>query len=290
MELRHLRYFTAVAEELHFGRAAARLYVTQSTLSVQIQQLEAEIGGALLARSSRQVQLTEAGRLLYAEACRTLDQADRALYVTRQSVLGEIGSIRIGFAGVAAFSGVLPADLRTFHRAHPDVEIEIGEELPPSGVVDELRSGAIDLGYTHDMESISPDEFTRTFRKRIELTAALPASHRLCAKDALSKADLDTETLIVPATDPGIASIAERIRPIAPGGSAGVRLVPTTLGVLTLAAAGMGVAIVPEDTSLIALGDLVYRPIADVTGPDMVVLHRRGETFGPVLAFSAAIR
>ncbi len=288
MELRHLRYFAAIAEELHFGRAAARLYVTQSTLSVQIQQLEAEVGGALLVRTSRSVQLTESGRLLYAEACRALDQAERALRVARQSILGEAGSIRIGFSGVAAFSGVLPTDLRRFHDTHPAVEIEV-RELPPAGVIDELKSGSIDLGYTPDLASAHLDDLTRMARRHLQLTAALREDHQLSGRATLSKTDLTAETLILPSTHPDSETIADRVRPPANAASAGVRLVPTTLGVLTLAAAGLGVAIVPEDTALLAIGGLVYRPIADVVGLDLIVVSRRNETLGPVLAFLRSI-
>ena len=284
MELRHLRYFAAVAEELHFGRAAQRLFVTQSTLSVQIRQLEAEVGGPLLVRTSRSVELTEAGRLLYTEAVRALGQAERALHLARQSVLGEAGSIRIGFAGVAALSGDLPVDLRRFHSKHPNVEIEL-RELSPAGVVDELRSGSIDLGYTPDLNPAESGDLARIHRKHIHLTAALYEDHPLCAAASISRADLLDETLILPATNPADATVADRIRLPTHAGLASVRLVPTTLGVLTLAAAGIGVAVVPADTARISIMGLVYRPITDAEGPEMTVLTRPGETLGPVLAF-----
>jgi DNA-binding transcriptional LysR family regulator len=284
MELRHLRYFASVAEELHFGRAAARLFVTQSTLSVQIRQLETEVGGPLLVRTSRSVALTEAGRLLYTEAARALDQAERALHVARQSVLGEAGSIRIGFAGVAAYSGDLPADLRRFHNTHPNVEIEL-RELPPAGVVDELHNGSIDLGYTPDLNPIESADLVRIHRKHIHLTAALCEDHPLCAAASISRDDLLDETLILPATNPADATVADRIRPPTHAGSARLRLVPTTLGVLTLAAAGIGVAVVPADTEHISITGLAYRPITDADGPEMTVLTRPDETLGPVLAF-----
>jgi DNA-binding transcriptional LysR family regulator len=289
MELRHLRYFTAVAEELHFGRAAARLFVTQSTLSVQIQQLEAEIGGPLFVRTSRQVELTESGRLLYAEARRTLDQAERALHVVRQSVLGEAGSIRIGFAGVAAFNGILPSDLRRFHDAHPAVEIEV-RELALHEVIDELLGGAIDLGYTTEMKAACAEGLDRVVRGSIALAAAMREDHRLSTREVLSRAELADETLILPTSGADSLTIAARIRPPAQDdATAPVRYVPTTLGVLAIAAAGLGVAIVPADTSSLAVDDLVYRPIAEVVGPDLLVVTRHKETLGPVLAYLRVI-
>src|SRR4051812_13281730 len=114
-----------VAQERHFGRAATRLHVTQSTLSTQIQGLEREIGGPVFVRTSRRVELTEAGELLLVEARRALAQAGRALSIARQSVAGEIGAVRIGFSGVAVLEGVLTSDLHRFHRAHPRVDITL---------------------------------------------------------------------------------------------------------------------------------------------------------------------
>ncbi|MFB9466432.1 LysR family transcriptional regulator [Streptomyces cinereospinus] len=119
MELRRLRSFAAVAEERHFGRAAARLQVTRSALSAQVQGVEREVGGPVFARTSRRVELTCAGELLLVEARRTLALADRALSVARQSVSGEVGAVRTGFLGVALLEDVLTADLRSFHRSHP---------------------------------------------------------------------------------------------------------------------------------------------------------------------------
>jgi DNA-binding transcriptional LysR family regulator len=289
MELRHLRYFVAVADELHFGRAAARLYVTQSNLSVQIRQLEAEVGGPLFVRTSRAVELTESGRLLYAEAQRALQQADHALHVAKQSVLGEVGSIRIGFSGVAVFSGTLPADLRAFHDAHPDVEIEL-VEIPPAKIVSDLHRGAIDLGYTPDLDPEPAVGLTRVHRTGIGMAAALRDDHQLAGHTSIRRASLIDEVLILPGTHPGDATLADRVRSPATPGSGRIRLVGTTLGVLTLAAAGAGVAIVPADTERLAVSGLVYRPVTDLAGPELVVLTRRDETLGTVVAYLDQLR
>ncbi len=284
VELRHLRYFAAVAEELHFGRAAARLYVTQSNLSVQIRQLEAEVGGPLFVRTSRAVELTESGRLLYAEARRALQQAERALHVARQSVLGEAGSIRIGFSGVAVFSGLLPADLRTFHDAHPHVDVEL-HELPPAAVVSDLHRGAIDLGYTPDLDPALSAGLAQVHRTRIRMAAALRDDHPLAGRTSISRAALVDEVLIMPGTHSGDATLADRVRSPKGVGTDRIRLVGSTLGVLALAAAGTGVAIVPADTERLLVNGLVYRPIPDLDGPELMVLTRPGETLGTVRAF-----
>ena len=280
MELRHLKYFAAVAEELHFGRAAARLYLTQSNLSVQIRQLESEVGGPLFVRTSRAVELTESGQLLYAEAQRALRQADRALHVARQSVLGGAGSIRIGFAGVAVFSGILPADLRAFHDAHRQVDIEL-HELPPAAVVSDLRSGAIDLGYTLDLDPALSFGLVQVRRTRIGMAAAVHDGHPLARQTTISRESLVDEILILPGAHSGDATLADRVR----SGSDWIRLVGSTLGVLALAAAGTGVAIVPADTEQLSVSGLVYRPIADLDGPELAIFTRPEETLGTVVAF-----
>jgi DNA-binding transcriptional LysR family regulator len=101
VDLRHLRYFVAVAEEKHFGRAAQRLHIVQPALSMQIRSLEEEIGGALFVRTSRNVELTQAGSLLLVEARRTLAQAERTKDIVQRSLRGETGTVRVGFAGNA---------------------------------------------------------------------------------------------------------------------------------------------------------------------------------------------
>ncbi|WP_410586218.1 LysR family transcriptional regulator [Amycolatopsis sp. lyj-23] len=287
VELRHLRYFTAVVDERHFSRAAARLYVTQSTLSAQIRQLEAEIGGPLLIRSSRSVELTESGRVFDAEARRILDQADRAVHVARQLVLGEAGSLRIGFAGVAAFSGVLSLDMRAFRRRHPAVALDV-VELSPAAVLEQLHAGSIELGYTPNLDLTPDDDTVSTFRRAIKLSAGLFEEHPLARNPVVTSADLIDETLILPASPQDDGNLLlDKLRP--PGHSGPVRFVPSTLGVLTLAAAGIGAAVVPLDLEPVPIPGLVHRPIADVSGPDLIVVSRRGETLGPVLAYLRAL-
>lgn len=114
MDLRHLRYFLAVAQEGHFARAAERLNIVPPALSMQIRALEEELGGPLFVRTSRKVELTEAGRILQIEAQRTLEQAAFARETVQRSIRGETGCVRVGFAGNAVFSGKLTNDLRAF--------------------------------------------------------------------------------------------------------------------------------------------------------------------------------
>ncbi|VEA77758.1 regulatory protein [Salmonella enterica subsp. arizonae] len=149
MELRHLRYFLAVAEEGHFGRAAERLNIVPPALSMQIKALEEELGGPLFMRTSRKVVLTEAGRLLQVEAQRTMDQAENARLAVQRSIRGESGRVRVGFAGNAVFSGKLDKDMRAFRKAYPDAEL-VAREVAPLLQADAILSGQLDIGYTPD--------------------------------------------------------------------------------------------------------------------------------------------
>ncbi|MFF0584361.1 LysR substrate-binding domain-containing protein [Streptomyces sp. NPDC003781] len=285
MELRHLRYFVTVAEERHFGRAAARLHVTQSTLSTQVQSLEREVGGPVFARTSRRVELTEAGELLLVEARRVLAQADRALSVARCSVNGEIGEVRIGFAGVAVLEGVLPADLRRFHQAHPCVELTLIEQ-PPAAQIQGVREGTLDIGYSPDLDLDDVGDLVLTRRAGTSLSIAVRRDHPLADATTITATDLMDEKLIVVAADEGDETLLARLQ-ITPGEhSAGIHLVSGSLAVLALAAAGVGVAVVPAPTERITLPDITYRPLhATPTGLDVVTLSRPDELSGPVRAF-----
>ncbi|NDZ79279.1 LysR family transcriptional regulator [Streptomyces sp. SID10853] len=282
MELRHLRYFVAVAEDRHFGRAAARLHVTQSTLSTQVKALEHEVGGPVFVRTSRRVELTEAGELLLVEARRTLRQADRALDIARQSVRGETGAVRIGFSGIAVLEGGLATDLRRFHLAHPRVELHVSE-LPPAAQVQGLREGSLDVGYSPDNGLGDVGDLVVRRGLRTTLSIAVRHDHPLAAAASLSLADLAGENLVVYAADEDDDSVLDRL------GTeqwAGVHRVTGTLGALVLASAGAGVAVVPTATERIGLPDLVYRPLRDMAADvEVVTLSRPDELAGAVRAF-----
>ncbi|MFG2674287.1 LysR family transcriptional regulator [Streptomyces sp. NPDC048445] len=285
MELRHLRYFVAVADERHFGRASALLHVTQSTLSAQVQALEREVGGRLFSRTSRRVELTEAGELLLPEARRALAQAGRALQVARESVHGETGTVRIGFAGVAVLQGVLSDDLRDFRRAHPRVGLAL-TELPPAAQIQAVRDGALDLGYCPDLGLGDTDGLRVTRRAPTPLSVALSSDHELASASAVTTATLSAHDLIVYASSEEDETVLSRLWPATEEDRSRVRLVGSTLGALALALAGTGVALVPTATERIALPGLTYRPLHGAPpGPDLLVLGRYDETSGAVRAY-----
>ena len=178
LELRHLRYFVAVAEELNFSRAAERLHMAQPPLSAAIRQLEQELGTELLLRTTREVRLTEAGRTFLDGARRTLAELDRARSDAQRAGAGEIGQLRIGFSWSARFE-TLPAIGRSFRQTHPDVSL-LAEEMWNARMLPALRSGAIDLAI-----SLCPEvagEFSYLRVRSEPIIALLARSHPLATE------------------------------------------------------------------------------------------------------------
>lgn len=202
MELRHLRYFLAVAEEEHFGRAARRLNIVQPALSMQIRALEDELGGALFVRTSRKVALTEAGELLVIEARRTLAQAGRAKAIVQRSLLGETGHVRVGFAGNAVLTGKLMTDLRALNRSYPAVELEL-VELAPHLQVDAIIAGRIDVGYSPSLGVRLDDQLNAEKIGESPMLVAMAETHVLAAKKRVPLSAVAALPLIVYAADEG---------------------------------------------------------------------------------------
>jgi DNA-binding transcriptional LysR family regulator len=193
-ELRHLRYFVAVAEELNFSRAAKRLQMAQPPLSVAIRKLEQEIGTSLFIRNSREVKLTEAGRALLPGARSTLAEADAALTAARRAGAGELGSLRIGYNWSARFD-TLPRLGRAFQQHRPDVEL-LTEEMRPNRMSVALRSGAIDVALALFPEISGELSYRRIRRERV--VAVLSSSHLLAREEEIRLDALAEEFLLFP--------------------------------------------------------------------------------------------
>jgi len=193
VELRHLRYFVAVAEECHFGRAAKRLFISQPPLSRQIRDLEDELGVALLERSNHRVKLTDAGRQFLEGARLTLTQADRAVSSARMAGQGRVGFLSIGYIPTSDL-GVLPRVLRPFRDRFPEVELEL-RSVASSSQIRELRTGRIHLGF---LRLPVPEPDIRTERLyREALVAVLPERHRLAKARGLDLRALAEERFIM---------------------------------------------------------------------------------------------
>lgn len=196
MELRHLRYFVAVAEAEHFGKAAAQLHVSQSPLSRQIAQLEEEVGVALFTPVGRGVKLTPAGRSFLEGAKATLARAALAIEDARATAEGRIGTIVIGFEGGLAYTGLLPKVMSLFRARHPCVQVRL-QPLPSEEQTVALHEGRISVGYGYSPVDDDPLVRSRVlFRDR--LGVVLPKDHRLASRRTLRLADLKNERFIWP--------------------------------------------------------------------------------------------
>jgi DNA-binding transcriptional LysR family regulator len=193
-ELRHLRYFIAVAEELNFSRAARRLRMAQPPLSVAIRQLEQEIGTSLFHRNSREVRLTEAGNALLDGARRTVADAEAAVTAARRAGFGELGTLRVAYNWSARFD-TLPALGQAFKRNRPEVEL-VTEEMRPNQMPPALRAGTIDVAVALYPDLVAELSYQAVRRERV--VAVLSSSHRLADEAAIALDALEEELVLFP--------------------------------------------------------------------------------------------
>jgi DNA-binding transcriptional LysR family regulator len=193
VELRHLRYFIAVAEELNFSRAAERLHMAQPPLSAAIRQLERELGVDLFTRTTREVTLTDAGRAFLAGARRTLADADRAAEDAKRAGAGELGRIRLAYSWSTRFE-TLPALGRAFRASHPAVEL-LGQEMWNARMIPAFRSGSIDLALSLCPEIAADLELAAIRKER--LVALLPVDHPLAGEEAIPLSSLADEEFVL---------------------------------------------------------------------------------------------
>ena len=260
MELRHLRYFRAVAEELHFGRAAQRLLIAQPPLSQQIRQLERELGVTLLIRSTRNVELTPAGQAYLERIIKILDEVDDAADLARRVADGAAGRLTIGCVGSATYS-VLPQLVRALSESLPDVDVRVrGEMLAPAQLA-ALAAGEIDLALLRP-PVVDPGLSTEIIR-RDSLLVALPEGHRLSRRKGMVTGDLREEVLVAHAGG-GRSVMGALLTTLCADAGFAPRVrheVEETSTLITLVAAGLGVAIVPAPTAALDIAGVVYRPL-----------------------------
>ena len=193
VELRHLRYFIAVAEELNFSRAAERMHMAQPPLSAAIRQLERDVGVDLFVRTTREVRLTHAGRAFLAGARRTLEDADRAAEDAKRAAAGELGHLRIAYSWSTRFE-TLPALGRAFRASHPDVEL-LAQEMWNARMPPAFRNGSIDIALSVCPEIAAELELAPIRKER--LVALLPGTHPLAREEAIPLSALASEDFIV---------------------------------------------------------------------------------------------
>lgn len=262
IELRHLRYFIAVAEELHFGHAAARLNISQPPLSQQIQILEQQIGARLFARTNRSVSLTEAGRQFLADSRQILSQVDDAAARAARLHHGETGELRIGFTSSAPFIKAVSDTLSTFRRRYPDVHIQTRETNTREQIVP-LNEGALDLGLMRNTQLPETLVWERVLRE--PLLAMVPRDHPLTSQPRVSLRELAREPFVF--FDPHVGTglyddILGLLRryDLTPTIAQEVGEAMTIIG---LVAAGLGVSILPASFRRVQLSEMCWLPIEE---------------------------
>lgn len=262
MELRHLRYFVAVATELHFGRAAKQLHITQPPLSMQIRALEEELGVTLLHRTRRQVSMTRAGKAFLHDARQILERAEQAVLTARRAARGEIGELVVGFISVADYN-LLPLVLREFRRCYPRVTMSL-KELTTDAQIAELSEGRIDVGFL--LPPVSEPTIESVPILREPLIAAIPEHHPLASTQgkiplaSLSSAPfIMTPRHMAPGLHDDIVSFCH---------SAGfspqvVQEAIQMQTVISLVSAEMGVALIPESLQNLQRTGVIYKRLKE---------------------------
>lgn len=287
MELRHLRYFVVLAEELHFARAAERLNIAPPTLTVQIQEIERTLAAPLFARTKRSVALTPAGEIFLSEARNVLAQFEKAQSVGRRAGRGEVGRVEIGYVGSAAYAGVLQEQTSEFRKAWPSVDLN-AREIPMESLPDLIVDGKVDMGFVR-LPMLIPDSLRRHVLLRDRFCLAMPES-RPSARSfkAVRPRVLKEQAFIMPEQDAGTYEVANRggFHPrivSAPGG---------LLAVLTQVSLGAGISVVPSVASgVLHLPGVVFRQIeGKPIISEVAAIFRSDESSPTVRNFVAQIK
>lgn len=274
MELRHLRYFAAVAETCHFGAAAQRLHIAQPALSQAIRQLEAELGASLFLRTTRQVSLTPAGRYLQVEAARILEAVDETARGVQRIADGRLGLVRIGFTGTAVFTQ-LPRITRVLQQELPGVTLEMHADLLTPAQCEALRDGRLDLAVLRP--PLGDDQLAVRTIEVESLVLALPIDHPLAACPRIEMADLRAEGFVLYSDRDSVVNEAT-VRSCREGGFAPRREHEATGTTVLLAqvAAGRGIALVPGSVRAMSLVGVVFREVAHAASIEIALAWRRG--------------
>ncbi len=278
MELRHLRYFVCLAEELHFGNAAERLGISQPPLSQQVRALEDELGARLFDRTSRRVQLTEAGRLFLPQARETLAQADRAARVARQAHRGEVGRLRLGLSPSVPFITDVMDTLARYRRAFPQVSVELNE-LPRDEQIAGVERGTLDIGLVRAFSALElPSPMEAVHLQREGMVLAMRRDHRLANLErVLLLEDLQDEPLILFGSMNG-AGFNEILLAHCEilGFRPKVTLEAGSFGALVgLTAAGLGITILSQSLARLNVDTLAFRHIEMPFASQLLMFHLR---------------
>lgn len=282
MELRQLRHFLALADELHFGRAAQRLALTQPPLSQSIQKLERELGVRLFERTRRRVALTHAGKAFLDEARPLLARAGGAVERARRAGRGETGRLAVGFLANTAYT-LLPLVLREFAQRFPQVTLELRELTQPQQF-EALRRENIDVALLRP--PVEDPELASQVILEEPFVAALPSGHALCALRRIPVLRLAGEPFVMYPRQPSLV-FHHQVMEICLRSGFSPRVaqeVSQTHTVVALVSAGIGVALVPHSAQKIGLVGVAYRPLREAAPPAQLATAWRRADASPVVA------
>ena len=289
MELRTLRYFVTLAEELHFGRAARRLAITQPPLSLAIRALEQELGVALFARTRRVVELTHAGAAFRDEAAAILARADEARRLALAADRGQVGRLVIGFMSASTYT-LMPPVLREFAARHPQVRLDLRELTLPQQLA-ALRRGDIDAGFVRP--PVADAELDSEVLLEEPLLVALPSGHPLAAQRRIALAQIAGQPFVMFQRLPGLVlhdlvlgwCLQQGMTPNV------VQEASQTHAIVGLVSAGIGVALVPASARDMRPRDVEFRPLRERSPKVGTALAwRRGDASPVLRAFLATAR
>jgi DNA-binding transcriptional LysR family regulator len=290
MELRHLRYFIAVAEELSFTRAAERLHIGQPPLSQQIQALEQDVGARLFERSKRWVRLTEAGKLFLRDARQILAQSEQAVVTARRAARGEAGELRVGFTFSTPFTPLFAQVIRQYRQLYPQVALTL-HEMATLHQLDAIEGRKLDLGFVRPPEAALPDGIAMTMLREDPLVLVLPADSPLARHRTIRVGDLQGMPFVMYPKDAGTGIYHQIFRLCRAAGF--VPHIAMEAGeastIIGLVAAGLGVSLLPQPFNRIRMTGVAYRPLADRDATTALLLAQRRDDSSPLVAAFVAL-
>ncbi|MFT0546378.1 LysR substrate-binding domain-containing protein [Allopusillimonas ginsengisoli] len=287
MELRHLRHFVAVAEELSFTRAAERLHIGQPPLSQSIQALEADVGAQLFERTRRWVRLTEAGRLFLEDAYRILALTASASQNAKRAEKGEVGDLRLGFNNSMPLTAHFATTINAYRNRFPEVTLHLSE-MSTMQQIEAIRERRLDLGYIRPPEVQIPDDILLTPVQLHPLMVITPSNHRLAGRKKISLKELENEHFVTFLKNQG-TTLYPQIQRLC--GTAGftpkivmeVREAATMMG---LVAAGCGITILPNMFACINITNISHAVLSDAgASTGLILAYRSGEVSPLVNSF-----
>ena len=291
MELRHLKYCVAIADEESFSRASIRLRIAQPALSRQIKAIEEEIGVVLFQRLPRGVALTGAGRIFIDEARAVLATVESAVQKARRAQRGEVGLLRIGFTGSASFNPFVTRAIRDFRRLNPHVEIELVEEATAS-LLARFNANRLDVAFLRP----APGEVDHLWSMHVldePLVVAMPSEHPQAARKRVDLKRLAHEDFILYPRQNGRALFDLIISVCRDVGFSPklLQIAPQLTSIVNLVATGIGLSIVPASIAQVTTPGVVYRPLRSTSArAELTLVRTPSEELRPALVFTDLVK